>query len=159
MKTLPERPSLDHVRQQAKDLLIRLRSSQPDATLARAQSELAQEYGFRSWSDLKAEVDRLRATPRVADGATAGQLAAAFDLVTVTGPMTAIERGWPIRPPAKGSNASSTPFPNCHGAVPWERAGELGPGSSTLSRTGSAGRVEPRRCGWQFLYIDVEVEE
>jgi hypothetical protein len=94
MKTLPERPSLDHVRQQAKDLLIRLRSSQPDATLARAQSELAQEYGFRSWSELKAEVDRLRATPRVADGATAGQLAAAFGLGSVTGPLTAIERGW-----------------------------------------------------------------
>jgi hypothetical protein len=94
MKTLPEHPSLDHVRQQAKDLLSQLRSTDPAATLAGAQAELAQEYGFRSWAELKAEVDRLRATARVANAGTADQLAEAFGLGQVTGPMTAIERSW-----------------------------------------------------------------
>ena len=41
-----------------KNLLTQLRSTEAAATLTRAQSELAQEYGFRSWADLKAEVDR-----------------------------------------------------------------------------------------------------
>jgi hypothetical protein len=94
MKTLPEHPSLGHVRQQAKDLLTQRRSTDPAATLAGAQSELAQEYGFPSWADLKAEVDRLRATTREANAGTAGQLAEAFGLGTVTGPMTAIEKSW-----------------------------------------------------------------
>ncbi len=74
--------------------LPQLRSTDPAATLAGAQSELAQEYGFPAWADLKAEVDRLRATTRVANAGTAGQLAEAFGLGTVTGPMTAIDKSW-----------------------------------------------------------------
>lgn len=94
MKTLPEHPSLDHVRQQAKDLLTRRRATKPAATLAEAQLELANEYGFRTWADLKAEVHRLRAKARVADANVAAQVADAFDLGTVTGEMVAIERAW-----------------------------------------------------------------
>ena len=94
MKTLPERPSLDHVRQQAKDLLAQLRAARPSATLAQAQSDLAQEYGFRSWAELRLEVDRLRANPKVADPDAAGGVAEAFGLGPVTGEMTAVERAW-----------------------------------------------------------------
>lgn len=81
MKTLPERSDLDHLRKQARTLLRAHRRAEPDA-LARlqqhlpaahgrtpeqiaamplrlhdAQSCLAREYGYRSWSELKAAVD------------------------------------------------------------------------------------------------------
>lgn len=94
MKTLPERPSLEHVRQQANDLLTRRRATKPAMTLAGAQAELANEYGFRTWADLKAEVDRLRARTLVADASVANQIADAFDLGTVNGEMVAVERVW-----------------------------------------------------------------
>lgn len=81
MKTLPERANLAHLRKQAKALLrdvrggdaeaiARIRSSLPaarDATphfiaamplqLHDAQSCIARDYGFRSWSELKAFVE------------------------------------------------------------------------------------------------------
>ena len=34
MKSLPDSPSLDHLRQQAKDVLLQLRAVQPEATLS-----------------------------------------------------------------------------------------------------------------------------
>ena len=63
---LPERPSLQHLRKQAKELLQQLRSGDPSATarlrtykailadpiLADAQFVLAREYGFESWPKL-----------------------------------------------------------------------------------------------------------
>ncbi|MFN4090431.1 MAG: hypothetical protein ACK4QW_15495 [Alphaproteobacteria bacterium] len=76
MAQLPERPHLDHLKKQAKDLLARYRRGdaaaldrfrnalpaarrKDDATLARlrlrlrdAQSCIAREYGFASWTDL-----------------------------------------------------------------------------------------------------------
>lgn len=81
MKRLPDRSSLDHLKKQAKDLLrlyksgdaeaiARFRAALPAAAgkgdgeitglglrLHDAQSCLAREYGFLSWSDLKAYVD------------------------------------------------------------------------------------------------------
>src|SRR5688500_8510802 len=63
---LPERPSLQQLRKQAKELLQQLRSGDPSATarlrkykttvddpiLADAQFALAREYGFESWPKL-----------------------------------------------------------------------------------------------------------
>ena len=63
---LPERPSLQQLRKQAKELLQRLRSGDPSANdrlrkfkttfdnpiLADAQFTLAREYGFESWPKL-----------------------------------------------------------------------------------------------------------
>lgn len=63
MKTLPDSPSLDHLRQQAKDLVTQMRVLRPDATLSEAQTVVAEQHGFRIWPDLKAEVDRRCATP------------------------------------------------------------------------------------------------
>jgi hypothetical protein len=79
-KQLPVRPSLEHLKTQAKDLLValergdaaafkRIRQSLPaahgatDARLRKlglalhdAQSVVAREYGFASWAELKSEV-------------------------------------------------------------------------------------------------------
>jgi aminoglycoside phosphotransferase (APT) family kinase protein len=92
MKTLPDSPNLDHLRRQAKDLLAGLRDSRPDASLADAQASLAEQYGFRTWTDLKAEVDRRQGQADVADPDLAGQIAARFGLGTVIGPMRSVSR-------------------------------------------------------------------
>ena len=88
MKTLPESPSIDHLRRQAKDLLSQLRLARPGTTLAEAQSALAETYGFRAWNDLKAEAGRLRADAVAAPDGDAATVAAAFDLGAVASPMT-----------------------------------------------------------------------
>jgi len=92
MKTLPDNPNLDHLRRQAKDLLAGLRDSDPDASLADAQSSLAGQYGFRTWTDLKAEVDRQQGNVDVAEPALARRLATRFGLGEVTGPMRSVSR-------------------------------------------------------------------
>jgi ankyrin repeat protein len=56
--SLPERPHLDQLRRQAKELkeAAELRLGAP-MTLAAAQLAVAREYGFASWARLKAEVE------------------------------------------------------------------------------------------------------
>lgn len=93
MKKLPENPSLNHLRQQAKDLHTEIRRATPDASLADAQTALAEQYGFRAWTDLKAEAERRRASLECADPAVACAIADAFALGNVTAPMLPIERG------------------------------------------------------------------
>jgi ankyrin repeat protein len=61
-RELPERPSLEHLKKQAKDLL----HSSGAARLADAQRAVAQEYGFASWAKLKAHVESFAADPREA---------------------------------------------------------------------------------------------
>ena len=46
MKTLPDSPSLDHLRQQAKDLLPQLRTVRPGASLSDAQAQLFRSLCF-----------------------------------------------------------------------------------------------------------------
>jgi ankyrin repeat protein len=78
-KPLPERPSADHLRKQAKDLLVSYRKSDPEAILRfaeylpgiakregrialhDAQSVLAREYGQPSWTKLIEHVEEVRA--------------------------------------------------------------------------------------------------
>lgn len=63
MQRLPFRPNLDHLRQQAKDLLAELRHESPQLTqlrLAAAQRLLARRYGFSSWAALRGRAERLR---------------------------------------------------------------------------------------------------
>ena len=64
MSQLPARPSLSHLRKQAKDLLHQLRRQKPDATLVDAQHALALSYGFESWPKLKIHVERLAGVPQ-----------------------------------------------------------------------------------------------
>jgi len=96
MKTLPDTPNLDHLRQQAKDLLPQLRTVRPGVSLADAQALVAEQYGFRTWPDLKAEVERRNAARGPVDegGSSAHAVATAFDLGTPAGPMQALTRQW-----------------------------------------------------------------
>src|SRR4051794_875981 len=100
-RQLPSRPSLEHLKAQAKDLLDahqrgepeafeRIRASVPafarmsDDQLARAafalhdaQSAIAREYGFASWAELRDKVAALNAAPPSPEVAVAGQAAQA----------------------------------------------------------------------------------
>ncbi len=59
-RRLPERPSLEQLRKQAKEHLDTLRAANPSATLATAQHALAREYGFDSWPTLVHHVESLQ---------------------------------------------------------------------------------------------------
>lgn len=61
-RTLPARPNLEHLKNEAKSRLEQLRLTQPDAQLSDAQFKLAREYGFSSWRALKAHINGLDAT-------------------------------------------------------------------------------------------------
>jgi hypothetical protein len=63
-RALPERASLEHLKNEAKQRLKALRRQSPQAKLATAQRALAREYGFASWRQLKAHVDQLDPTRR-----------------------------------------------------------------------------------------------
>ncbi len=57
-KTLPERADLEHLKGQAKALLVSLRESGDSASrLADAQRILARDYGFPSWAKLKRHLE------------------------------------------------------------------------------------------------------
>jgi hypothetical protein len=71
MPELPDRPNLDQLRRQARELLraathgepgalARLRAVSDRVTLSAAQLAVAREYGYQSWPALKAEVERRR---------------------------------------------------------------------------------------------------
>ena len=71
MSRLPARPDLDQLRRQARELhraalagdvgaLRRLRQVSGTVGLSAAQLAIAREYGFASWPQLKAEVERRR---------------------------------------------------------------------------------------------------
>jgi ankyrin repeat protein len=58
-RQLPEKPNLEFLKKQAKELL---RSTQ-QGKLADAQLALSKEYGFHSWADMKAHVQALTLSP------------------------------------------------------------------------------------------------
>ena len=58
-RELPARPSLEHLKNEAKQHLKALRRQRPQAKLAAAQLALARDYGFASWRQLKAHVDKV----------------------------------------------------------------------------------------------------
>jgi ankyrin repeat protein len=77
VKALPARSSLEHLKNEAKQRLKRLRADHPDARLAAAQLAVAHDYGFPSWRQLKAHVDRVDAAAadkRVFAAARAGDV-------------------------------------------------------------------------------------
>jgi hypothetical protein len=78
MSRLPDRPDLDQLRRQARELLRaatdgephavdRLRAVSPRVTLSAAQLALAREHGFQSWAALKEEVTRRRSSAAPAE--------------------------------------------------------------------------------------------
>jgi hypothetical protein len=75
MRPFPERPDFEQLRRQARELqraavagtpsaLRRVRRVSQSTTLTMAQLALAREYGFASWTALKAEVEQCRARLR-----------------------------------------------------------------------------------------------
>lgn len=94
MPQLPDRPDLDHLRHQARELrraaaagdvdaIRRVESVSPRVTLWAAQLALAREYGFLSWARLKAEAERRAAsgtTFLVRSVASPDELVRAFDV-------------------------------------------------------------------------------
>lgn len=84
MRILPDNPSFEFLRQEAKDLLAAMRETDPTAALSTAQRELAVQYGCRSWSALRDEVERRRASLPVAPDGLGDALAGAFGLGRLT---------------------------------------------------------------------------
>jgi len=64
-RRLPERPSLEQLRKQAKEHLETLRTANPSATLSAAQHALAREYGFESWPTLVHHVEFMNPANRL----------------------------------------------------------------------------------------------
>jgi ankyrin repeat protein len=62
---LPERPSLEQLRKQAREHLDTLRAADPAVKLAAAQHALAREYGFESWPKLVHRVESLQPASRM----------------------------------------------------------------------------------------------
>ena len=62
---LPERPSLEQLRKQAKEHLDTLRAADPSVILATAQHALAREYGFESWPKLIHHVESMQPANRM----------------------------------------------------------------------------------------------
>ena len=78
VRALPARPSLEHLKNEAKQRLKVLRRAEPNARLAGAQLAVARDYGFASWRQLKAHVDTLDPAQlerkRVFEAARAGDI-------------------------------------------------------------------------------------
>jgi ankyrin repeat protein len=68
--SLPDAPSLEWLRKEAKRHLDELKATRPEAKLADAQVDVARRYGFKSWRAMKAHIDSL---------SVEGQLFAAAD--------------------------------------------------------------------------------
>jgi ankyrin repeat protein len=64
-RLLPQRPSLEQLRKQAREHLDTLRAADPAVKLAAAQHALAREYGFESWPKLVHHVDALQPASRM----------------------------------------------------------------------------------------------
>ena len=73
---LPDSPSLEWLRKQAKRLLRELQATDPAAKLADAQFALAKAHGFTSWRALKAHVESLTVEGRAFELARAGDTGA-----------------------------------------------------------------------------------
>ena len=71
---LPDHPSLEWLRKQAKTRLTELRQMIPRAKLADAQVAIARQYGFPSWRALKAHVDSLTLDGQIIESARRGDV-------------------------------------------------------------------------------------
>jgi ankyrin repeat protein len=106
-RSLPARPNLRHLKDQARDLL---RAGQAES-LAKAQFQVAREYGFASWPKLKAHVDLLEEV---------GQLKEAIDLNDLARVRELMSRnpGLHRAPLGYNNNGPLTWAAECRGAAP-----------------------------------------
>ncbi|MCZ7649350.1 MAG: ankyrin repeat domain-containing protein [Planctomycetota bacterium] len=77
-RPLPDRPDLKHLKDQAKDL----QRSGAAPTLAKAQFQIAQSYGFASWPKLKRHVESLRLAGQLKESIDADDLPRVQALLT-----------------------------------------------------------------------------
>lgn len=77
-RSLPERPNLRHLKDQAKDLLKAGHAS----SLSEAQFHLARDYGFASWPKLKAHVESLEEVGRLKQAIDDNDLAPVQEMMT-----------------------------------------------------------------------------
>src|SRR5581483_9779409 len=64
--SLPPQPSVEHLKDEAWDVLKELRGDDPRARLTSAQAAVARRYGFATWPELRREVIHRRALVDVA---------------------------------------------------------------------------------------------
>lgn len=72
--SLPDAPSLEWLRKEAKRRLAELQRREPAARLSDAQFEIAKQYGFSSWRALKAHIDALSVDGQLFAAARAGDV-------------------------------------------------------------------------------------
>lgn len=77
-RPLPENPDLRHLKDQAKDLL----KAGQAPSLARAQFQVARQYGFSSWPKLKAHVESQQAVGQLKDAIDTNDLERVKELMT-----------------------------------------------------------------------------
>lgn len=108
--SLPDRPNLQHLKNQAKDLL----GAGIAASLADAQFQIARRYGFASWPKLKAHVELL---------GEVGELKAAIDRNDFDAVRAMMTRNPELHraPLGYGKNGPLTWVAECR--VPWEPPG------------------------------------
>lgn len=73
-RPLPDEPSLEWLKKQAKRQLAELRKTNAAAQLADAQLAVAREYGFSSWRALKSHIDSLTIDGMLVAAARAGNV-------------------------------------------------------------------------------------
>lgn len=157
MRLLPDKPSIEFLRKEAKDLLGVLRESQPETSLAEAQRALAAEYGMRDWPALKAEVDRRIAEPPAPPTGLTEAIADAFGLGQVTAParpvaFTPMGRCWAITT-ERGRWLAVTVYP-------WITEDQARTGTRLRDAAAAAGVAAPVRvCSPQGRLIETVHEE
>jgi ankyrin repeat protein len=109
-RSLPDRPNLQHLKNQAKDLI----KAGDAASLSEAQLRIARLYGFASWPKLKAHVDSLEEI---------GQLKSAIDRNDFERVKALMTRNPELHraPLGYGKNGPLTWVAECR--VPWEPPG------------------------------------
>src|SRR5215469_9658519 len=105
-RSLPERPNLRHLKDQAKDLL----KAGGAASLTEAQFKIARQYGFASWPRLKAHVDSLQEIGQLKQAIDSNDLERVKALMTCN---PALHRA----PLGYGNNGPLTWVAECR--VPW----------------------------------------
>jgi len=109
-RSLPERPNLRHLKDQAKDLLKAGRAE----SITDAQFQIARLYGFASWPKLKAHVDSLEEIGKLKQAIDTND----FDLVRT---MMILNPKLHHAPLGYGKNGPLTWVAECR--VPWEPPG------------------------------------
>ena len=77
-RSLPDRPNLRHLKDQAKDLL----NANTAASLADAQFQIARLYGFASWTRLKVHVESLEEIGQLKQAIDANDIAHVKNMMT-----------------------------------------------------------------------------